>query len=144
MVNKYYTPEIEEFHVGFEYEWFDGSDWNKVTQKYFDGGLFNNGDGEHPFEYQLSDVGIRVKYLDQEDIESLGFNKITDNCFNLSLKSFRGRLNKELRIVHTEFTLIYLAREINDKDTVVLFPGTIPHAKFAFAAAIDVGDAVKF
>jgi hypothetical protein len=69
----YYTPEIEEFHVGFEYEWFDGSSWNKVTQEIFDGGLFDNGDGEHPFEYQLSDVGIRVKYLDKEDIESLGF-----------------------------------------------------------------------
>jgi hypothetical protein len=64
--NKYYTPKIEEFHVGFEYEFVDGDseDWEKdiISSKYdlkeVMGNLFLN---------------FRVKYLDREDIESLGF-----------------------------------------------------------------------
>jgi len=62
--NKYYTPTIEEFHVGFEYELKTEGEWvsqtldidyslNRVA-----GGLANN---------------TRVKHLDQEDIESFGF-----------------------------------------------------------------------
>lgn len=82
--SKYYTPQIEEFHVGFEFE-FSGLDnnWNKqpfTSQKvlreeseYF--GLytlswvkkiFNNKD--MPIENYM-----RVKYLDSVDIESFEF-----------------------------------------------------------------------
>ena len=81
--DKYYTPSIEEFHVGFEYEelefiytdkgWYTEKK-NKFVKKVFVGtnylesyyltervkrGLFNSS--------------IRVKYLDKEDIEDLGF-----------------------------------------------------------------------
>ncbi len=71
---KYYTPEIEEFHVGFEYEWRNkgSNDWNTAKIK----------DPE-----QLADVwntiyDLRVKYLDRSDIESLGYGIIQDehNC----------------------------------------------------------------
>lgn len=75
--NKYYTPTIEEFHVGFEYErlaYDEDPKGKHVTVKY-------------PCEYieyqqRLSALeeslktpkfGIRVKYLDQSDIESLGW-----------------------------------------------------------------------
>ena len=59
--NKYYTPDNSEFHVGFEYEHGPlGSPlWNK---KVVQTRLFYGIDG-----------ATRVKYLDQEDIESLGF-----------------------------------------------------------------------
>jgi hypothetical protein len=67
MESKYYTPEIEEFHVGFEYEILNDprtdNGWDKEvvdensTLKYFN--------GEH--------ADYRVKYLDREDIESLGW-----------------------------------------------------------------------
>jgi hypothetical protein len=74
MENKYYTPSIKEFHVGFEYEQEDinegGSSlsWYKYTIK----------EGEAYIIDQLitnEDLGLsyRVKYLDREDIESLGF-----------------------------------------------------------------------
>ena len=68
-MNKYYTPDIEEFHSGFEYEILtlklkDNKtirEWKKV-------------DKLHPeLELLLNDKNIRVKYLDREDIESLGF-----------------------------------------------------------------------
>ena len=62
-MNKYYTPEIEEFYVGFEYEekWEDG--WHPET---FGVHHMINSD-------ILKNEVIRVKYLDREDIESLGF-----------------------------------------------------------------------
>jgi hypothetical protein len=61
--NKYYTPSIDEFHVGFKYQELDSNDvWvDKV------------------FYSLLLDFNInyvRVKYLDKEDIESLGWKLI--------------------------------------------------------------------
>ena len=65
---KYYTPTIEEFYVGFGYEAFgitDLQDWD-----YY---VFNADD----FNWALFDEkymsSFRVKYLDQSDIESLGW-----------------------------------------------------------------------
>lgn len=63
--NKYYVPEIEEFHVGFEYEEQDEDD-NWVS-KVLD---FDYGWIEIP---TLFNTDKRVKYLDREDIESFGF-----------------------------------------------------------------------
>lgn len=69
--NKYYTPKIEEFRVGFEYESQDlclnGICW--VKEKY---------QGEELRTYltnELERKELRVKQLDTEDIESLGFEK---------------------------------------------------------------------
>jgi len=72
--NKYYTPSDDEFHIGFEYEALederlpdDNDSWSKCD-------IRDN--------YELERVGrnlwknysdLRVKYLDREDIESLGF-----------------------------------------------------------------------
>jgi len=72
--NKYYIPTIEEFHVGFEYEYkypdFPNIDsaWVKYETPEF------NPERE---DYCLSSdrKQFRVKYLDTEDIESLGFTK---------------------------------------------------------------------
>jgi len=67
--NKYYTPEIEEFHVGFECEiasinnnWLI-TDWVKK--------VFNEKDLKSSFNEYIE--LYRVKYLNKEDIESLGF-----------------------------------------------------------------------
>lgn len=64
--NKYYTPEIEEFHVGFEYELRQASVWQKERVEQND--CFCDLQGE----------GIRVKHLDREDIESCVL-EVTDN-----------------------------------------------------------------
>lgn len=74
MYNKrelYYTPEIEEFHIGFEYEWINTNEddiWRPTIADLEDcyhacNNLNNN------IEY----LKYRVKYLDEEDIESLGW-----------------------------------------------------------------------
>jgi len=69
MENKYYTPEIEEFHVGFEFEYRTKD--NEPWLKYDD---FRVGD---ICRMQNSIHQYRVKHLDREDIESLGW-RITD------------------------------------------------------------------
>lgn len=90
--NKYYTPTIEEFHVGFEYEYKseDGSystfadskgEWKKK--------IFNNEaeyDYEELTEFQSIESAlqdeykrygdVRVKHLDKEDIESLEWKQL--------------------------------------------------------------------
>jgi hypothetical protein len=66
---KYYTPEIKEFYVGFEYEVEDLHDnlvdkmWRK--EECYDVPVF--------LREWIQQGEVRVKYLDREDIESLGF-----------------------------------------------------------------------
>ena len=85
MKNKYYTPSIDEFFQGFEYEiketfgdgtvktqeQYDASKW--VKEKY-SGNMFPYIDralsGRNA---ENGRCGIRVKHLDREDIEDLGF-----------------------------------------------------------------------
>jgi len=72
MENKYYTPKIEEFHVGFEYEYRKkGAKWQ------------NNEDDEVASDLECDDIItlksdiknnlVRVKYLDKKDVEELGW-----------------------------------------------------------------------
>jgi len=73
---KYYTPNISEFHVGFEYEeYIDGR--NKFIKKTIESTdlivLFGDETIFDCIIENLSLSKIRVKYLDKEDIESLGF-----------------------------------------------------------------------
>ena len=70
-MDKYYTPEIEEFHVGFEYEFrhddFKEDGWIKYSTPEF------NPEREDSFIGKSDLSEYRVKYLDREDIESLEF-----------------------------------------------------------------------
>jgi len=77
---KYYTPSLDEFHVGFEYEeQHTGGYWIKKnspercvwTEKQI---------GQHPIKingylFSLDLNKIRVKYLDEEDINNLGWKE---------------------------------------------------------------------
>jgi len=88
--NKYYTPDISEFYVGFEYELYcrdvnptikNGSTvWLKSWQaKTFTKAEFERGVG-FDRNLDLQDDWIRVRYLDKEDIESLGFELKHTDC----------------------------------------------------------------
>lgn len=75
MEAKYYTPKAEEFHLGFEFEC------------HIDNGLISKSHYKEGQEWKRTEWGIfdyiktkelslvRVKHLDQEDIEELGFSK---------------------------------------------------------------------
>jgi hypothetical protein len=81
--NKFYIPDISEFYVGFEYEFQEQfmvddrseTDWRKEKIEF-------SGYIQYIDEY-LEEDRIRVKYLDKEDIESLGFKSIDPNPLNL-------------------------------------------------------------
>lgn len=84
-MEKYYTPELEEFHYGFEYECKfieknKGEVWLK-SECGIDFCLGHIGDRDENQIYSISKKAIRVKYLDQEDIESLGFIHIVKNIY---------------------------------------------------------------
>ncbi len=81
-MDKYYTPTVEEFHQGFDYEieitkWTNGGkekEWQQLT---------------YNISYNLPyGTTCRVKYLDKEDIESLGW-KGNGNSYLHSEGKFR-------------------------------------------------------
>ena len=78
MDSQYYTPDVSEFFVGFEYEEKSSGLWTKqvyndkspiLTGQWFDGHTYMYNTIEQYIQQEI----IRVKYLDREDIESLGF-----------------------------------------------------------------------
>lgn len=77
MTDKYYTPTIEEFHVGFEYE--------VQLSKEFDQWMPVQITPEnHAMNFDRLDKleTTRVKYLDREDIESLGWEYINSKLYH--------------------------------------------------------------
>lgn len=118
MESKYYTPDISEFHVGFEYEVFDSKYEYKVEKlsetklKVLSDPITTTGWFKEAYEIDSflyvedsSDIKsnipsyiendkVRVKYLDREDIESLGFIESKETEGLLSI----GILNKKLAI----------------------------------------------
>ena len=77
---KYYTPTIEEFHVGFECEIFNAnSEWFPIV--FTKGHLYNDLKFTDKFEDSF-DNAFRVKHLDREDIESIGFSLEDSRCGN--------------------------------------------------------------
>ncbi len=77
-MSKYYTPEIEEFFVGFEYE----SKYLPKDEKFY------KAEFEEGSICKMSkDSEYRVKHLDREDIESLGGKiiKVRDGGFNAQI-----------------------------------------------------------
>jgi hypothetical protein len=72
MEDKYYTPSIEEFYVGFECEietsWgYSSGEWPKILK------LDSLTGFEKDIIKATKQASIRVKYLDKLDIEELGF-----------------------------------------------------------------------
>lgn len=73
MKTHYYIPKIEEFHVGFEYETYNGREWVKEIAEtcYSDQAYICLPIPEKDYRYDSENT--RVKFLDREDIESLGW-----------------------------------------------------------------------
>lgn len=87
MENKYYTPTIEEFYVGFEYEHLTGFekvfkpvifDIEKMVTCFIEPGVDSKGVYSETtcilgIQKCIQNNQCRVKYLDKEDIQSLGW-----------------------------------------------------------------------
>lgn len=71
--DKYYTPEIEEFHIGFEYEISSKSFYpEETTWSRFSFSTFENFDYIKLF---IQQGHIRVRHLCHDDIVELGWEK---------------------------------------------------------------------
>ena len=109
-MDKYYTPEIKEFHIGFEYEYEDINEsgsttsWYKTVIKENECYIID----QH-LKYS-DDLNLRVKYLDKEDIESLGWKFNTDLYI---------RNNLTLQVHKDSITIKYYDNFNNDSRTLV-------------------------
>lgn len=83
---KFYVPDISEFHVGFEYE-------IKTSSGIWISTAANNLSAIRDIIETFEEKDIRVKYLDKEDIESLGweFEKedVRLSILNFKLRNFK-------------------------------------------------------
>lgn len=124
MKEKYYTPNLEEFHVGFEYEYLT----NDVRQEeHFHKDVFNGIDTFEDKEcLHLIDIkniiekvpdDIRVKYLDTEDIKECGgtnyqegyeYDHTWDIGKHHELKAWFHRGLPIVRITRKDFSNVFL------------------------------------
>lgn len=123
MENKYYVPEISEFHVGFEYEtrylalnmkdWCFRpikGDWQELNMVYDD------------YEHEMEDFNklYRVKYLDASDIESLGW-KDCDNIYN----TIRWDFNDYILMFYKKDNRYLIFRDCGPNNIQTVFNGFI-------------------
>jgi len=96
MEDNYYVPALEEFHYGFEYEMIphtkvalvDYGKKNKAMEliecKDYKKGVYGEtyvnlfGESLNTIKESIKSKTIRVKYLDREDIESFGFELVSE------------------------------------------------------------------
>jgi len=112
-MSKYYTPEKEEFYVGFECEILNGfGEWKHIPIEI---SHFTLNEVENLKEW-------RVKYLDRADIESLGFEFQGGNDYYW-LRYFNGEyiLSQATEVLKEE---IYFNLTI-EKNGDFYFQGTI-------------------
>lgn len=134
--NLYYTPTIEEFHVGFEYEHLTG--FEKEFQPYIYDlakaclviereSISHNGEIVKMFipaiQACIEEKQCRVKYLDQSDIESLEWIK------HATLENVYFKESQEQNLYGTTYLNINnFGKELlieDDRTGDYLFKGTI-------------------
>lgn len=137
MSNKYYTPTIEEFRVGFEYE-YKLQLFNKLTKDFEDKWIKEAyGDSLEMFgdcyyletvEGWINSTTCRVKYLDKQDIESLGFREDFSTSFETYfIKDKHEILFSDVRSTPPMLIIKKLALKDNqgNKTYMIKFQGTI-------------------
>ena len=131
--NKYYTPKIEEFHVGFECETYIHTSTIGNKEGYSNWYPIVFGKTNTKYESLvlgdiLHTVNINVKYLDKEDIESFGFkhDPIRDygdfrECYFKLLNDNEGY---SLDYILKEHKIIIKQHKM-DKPLIIIFRGII-------------------
>jgi len=119
MEAKYYTPEIEEFHSGFEFEYFYQNQWHK-----------HNLDGSPIIHHELDEFKddlmkiahaiTRVKHLDREGIEELGWKQKGEKEFELNRFSLFINFNIFFSFPDVdEITILNTRNEVVFKGTIL-------------------------
>ena len=106
MKNKYYIPKVKEFYPGFEYERKETSgkllkkediviEWKPQVFSIKELLTYSFEPEDNYFKTHLKQNMFRVKYLDKEDIESLGFKESKTDINWYDYKNDRYWLYKE-------------------------------------------------
>lgn len=113
MKNKYYVPTLEEFHVGFRFELYS-LQWGEEEEElfyweevYLDGNLEGTA-------IDLADGLIRVKYLDQADLEELGWKRVYKDIYE---KVVEGRDKDDCWQITLNSPEVYIRNYLLDKGT---------------------------
>jgi len=128
--NKYYVPKIEEFHIGF---WYYGHRFMFCKKHELEWipllfGRWTSPRNNDRLNEILFNKGIKVKYLDSDDIESFGFKKTgktidqwyaLEGSFSLPYTCFKIVLSHSFN----DKTVRIFAEDQGSED--VLFRGTI-------------------
>ena len=98
---KYYTPDISEFHFGFIYE---ERDLDLNLQTYGWERRIWDGDYNLNLVIELGIEEFRVKYLDEQDLFDLGFEKSVvhgylHNEYNMSISQIGEPVDGSTRII---------------------------------------------
>ncbi len=115
MKNKYYTPDPEEFCIGFEYESLQDERFPDEDNSWEKNIISDEWHLRKFIEYYCGDhIEIRAKHLDREDIESLGFEQIEYDTYK--------KVN-----VYIELDMEYktFINAVVQGAAVILFQGTI-------------------
>ncbi len=112
---KYYTPTIEEFHVGFEFEQKIGNSVSTKDEVWLKSIFSFIPNADKILEILSGDL-IRVKLLDREDIESLGWIQRDYDTFDFGS-------NIAFEFIPEETSYIYTYGGGKNLDTI--FKGTI-------------------
>jgi hypothetical protein len=87
MKNLFYKPDIEEFKIGFEYlEYSESAMIETDTPIPYYKKIFDINTNIKYINSTLNISLIKVKYLDKEDILSLGFKETDKNVFELTIQ----------------------------------------------------------
>jgi hypothetical protein len=117
MTDKYYTPDITEFKVGFKYERLVSKkcgtkvpieEHHEIWEKQ----IATKDNLITDYSYWPSPI-IRVKYLDKDDIEELGWELITKQIKDYSHWCFFKFNQVEL---HVQLNNKYFPRKLNIND----------------------------
>lgn len=98
---KYYVPDIEDIHYGYDMEWL-----NKANDSSFVlDGVEKDTWTKWDYEFQgysikgiknlIADKRLRVPYLDKEQIEELGWNTESYQPNDYGILEYRGRIDKK-------------------------------------------------
>ena len=117
---KYYTPGIEEFYIGFEFEetpfiggykLTSNTIWHKVIYQITEKAPLSTIESMIHFKH------ARVKYLDKEDIESLGFKHLYDD-FTFG-KYFKSKCNIMNYNLNYDYSSNWLTISTVSKDDLI-------------------------
>ena len=138
--SKYYTPSIEEFHPGFEFEahhhkdWYFGEGGDKWVNLKWDAFLDWGHFGLANIEGAIQKGWLRVKYLDREDIESQDWKFKDANGMRSwyeietsgnRLPTGNGKFWKLYLIHDPKYNVVQIEAGVSDGDRCTFYEGVI-------------------